>query len=113
MKKILLFLLLVPPYLFSSICLADTLNKNHKKATLHFQSSQEPTAKDALWTTNRIFKVGVYNNGSNFNGYAEYTCLTLVYDFGFGGKRIWVHIFDYYQLLQKDKWIKIGEARCN
>ena len=91
----------------------EETKQNQKKSTLHFQSSQEPTAKDALWTTNRIFKVGVYNDGSNFNGYAEYTCLTLVYDFGFGGKRIWVHIFDYYQLLQKDKWIKIGEARCN
>ena len=90
---------------------SNTLTENHKNVKKHFQSSKEKTAKDAVWTTNNIFKVGVMNDGTNRNGYAQYICSTL-YDYGFKGKSIWVQVIDVVKLTKNGKWVKLGEARC-
>ena len=77
-----------------------------------FKGDAEPTAKDALWTAQGIFKVGVIDDGTSRNGYAEYVC-SVLYDYGFSGKRVWVQIIDIVQLSNSGKWVKLGEARCN
>lgn len=76
-----------------------------------FQGDQEPTAKDALWTSHDVFKVGVINDGSIRDGYAEYVCQVL-YEYGFKGSKVWVQVIDIVQLTKKGDWTKIGEAHC-
>ena len=90
---------------------AKSYSSNHNKVMKLFQSNEEKTAKDAVWTASNIFKVGVINDGSNRNGYAQYICSTL-YDYGFKGKKIWVQVIDIVKLTKNGKWVKLGEARC-
>ncbi len=90
---------------------AETFSDNHETVKNHFISDKEKTTKDALWTTEDIFKVGVFDDGSNRNGYAEYVCLILL-QHGFKGKNIWVHVIDISKLLQNKEWVKLGDTFC-
>lgn len=74
-------------------------------------SADEPISKDAVWTSDDIFKVGVISNGTDRSGYAEYVC-SVLYDYGFKGKKVWVQIVDIVKLTRTNKWEKIGEANC-
>jgi antitoxin component YwqK of YwqJK toxin-antitoxin module len=89
-------------------------NEKNKMLKL-FQSEKEPIAKDAIWTHSLgdIFKVGVYDNGTSRNGYAQYVCSTLHADScGFDEKNILIQIIDYSKLIKNNEWIKLGEYRC-
>ena len=86
-------------------------NPQRDAVVKRFKSSQEKKAKDAMWTSDTNFKVGVLDDGTNRNGYANYVCQVL-YDYGFKGKRIKVSILDIAQLARNNKWIVLGEARC-
>lgn len=97
--------------LCSAPAIAETYSVNHEKVKKLFQSNEEKTAKDAVWTANDIFKVGVITDGTNRNGYAEYVCSVLD-DYGFKGKKIWVQIIDIVKLTNNGKWEKLGESRC-
>lgn len=83
----------------------------HKKVQDIFRSKKEPTAKDALWTAQEIFKVGVIDDGTLRDGYAQYVCEVL-YNEGFKGKHVYVQIIDIVKLQGKGAWEKIGEAQC-
>lgn len=76
----------------------------------HFKT-KEPAAKDATWTAKSIFKVGVLDNGSSRDGYAEYVC-NVLYDYGFKGERVTVHVIDIAALVRQGEWNKLGSARC-
>lgn len=86
-------------------------NATHLEVQNLFKGETEPTAKDALWTAQGIFKVGVIDDGTSRSGYADYIC-SVLYDYGFSGKRIWVQIIDIVQLRNSGKWVKLGGARC-
>lgn len=90
---------------------AETYSANHEKVKKLFQSNEEKTAKDAIWTARDIFKVGVINDGTSRDGYAQYVCSVLD-DYGFKGKGVWVQIIDIVKLTNNGKWVKLGEARC-
>ena len=96
---------------YSAPTFAQTYSVNHEKVQKLFQSSEEKTAKDAIWTAKDIFKVGVINDGTNRNGYAQYVCSVLD-DYGFEGTGIWVQIIDIVELTSNGKWVNRGEARC-
>ena len=91
--------------------LAETYSTQHDEVMKLFQSSEEPTAKDALWTAADIFKVGVIDDGSRRDGYAQYVCEVL-YDYGFRGSKVWVQVIDIVKLTRNGKWEKLGEAHC-
>jgi hypothetical protein len=91
---------------------AESYGPQHDAIETLFKSDSEKTTKDAVWTSNRIFKVGVLNNGSNRDGYADYVC-QVMYEYGFKGKSIWVQVIDIAQLVKTNKWIKLGEAHCD
>ena len=91
--------------------IAETYSAAHEEVKNLFQSNEEKTAKDATWTAKDILKIGVINNGTNRNGYAQYVCSTLD-DYGFKGKGVWVQIIDIVKLTRNSKWVKLGEARC-
>lgn len=63
------------------IAYSASFGPKHDKVVKIFQSGQEPTAKDAVWTQKDIFKVGVIDDGSRRDGYAQYVCEVL-YDEG-------------------------------
>lgn len=78
---------------------------------LFTNNKSEPAAKDAVWTSSDIFKVGVLDNHAPRDGYASYVCEVL-YEHGFKGQKIWVQIIDIAKLVRTDKWVKLGEAHC-
>jgi len=100
----------IVPFLVPSV-FAGSYSAQHDQVTELFQGQEEPTAKDATWTSPTTFKVGVINDGSSRDGYAEYVCLTL-YDYGFKGKKVLVRVIDIVQLTQNDKWVNLGAAYC-
>ena len=50
---------------------AETYSANHDKVTKLFKSNEEKAAKDAVWTSKYIFKVGVINDGTKFREQAS------------------------------------------
>ena len=91
---------------------AMSMSDAHENVLRQFKSSSEKQAKDALWTSASMFKVGVVDNGTPRDGYARYVCQTIS-DAGLGGKGITVQIIDIAKLVRTDKWIKLGEQRCS
>jgi hypothetical protein len=104
LKKILLlaFVLLLFP------CFSLAMSK--KEIVSYFQGNQEKAAKDAAWTSDKIFKVAVYNDGTSKNGYAQYVCAVLS-EHNLS-KGVWVQIIDVAKLNIAGKWVKLGEQRC-
>ncbi len=83
----------------------------HRRVVKIFQSSEEPTATDAVWTAYDLLKVGVCDNGTNRDGYAGYVCQVL-YEHGFRGKKVLVHVIDIAALTRNNQWKKLGTADC-
>lgn len=83
----------------------------HDAVQSQFKSPAEKTARDAIWTSPSMFKVGVVADGTSRDPYAAYVC-TQVEAHGLAGRRIRVQIVDIAQLVRTGKWIAIGEARC-
>ena len=77
----------------------------------YFKSGKEPKVKDALWTTDNLFKVGVFDDGTSRDGYANYVC-NVLYENGFEGSKIGVQVIDIGKLVKDGDWVKLGEARC-
>lgn len=110
-RKLVAFFLGAVFSLVSFQAISETYSAQHEKVKQHFLSDEEKTTKDALWTTSDIFKVGVIDDGSRRDGYADYVC-SVLYDYGFKGKKVWVQVIDIVKLSRNDKWFKLGESRC-
>ncbi|RJP90584.1 MAG: hypothetical protein C4518_08895 [Desulfobacteraceae bacterium] len=91
---------------------ADELDAKRNEMVKYFKSDEEPKVIDAIWTMDNVFKVGVYDDGSRRDGYAQYVCMVLKEN-GFRGKEIYVQVIDYAKLMQTKKWIKLGETFCD
>ncbi|MFB2637723.1 hypothetical protein ACE02P_06760 [Shewanella bicestrii] len=96
---------------FTSQANEATYSQQHEAVQKLFQSNEEKTAKDAVWTARDVFKVGVINDGSRRDGYADYVCQVL-YDYGFKGKKVWVQVIDIVKLTRSGDWVKLGESHC-
>lgn len=59
-----------------------------------------------------MFKVGVSDDGTSRDGYAEYVCMKL-HDFGFKDQGIFVQVIDYDKLMKTEEWVKLGVAQCS
>lgn len=90
---------------------AESFGPQHDKVQKYFQSGAEKTTKDAIWTAKNIFKVGVLDDNSNRDGYAQYVCEVLN-DHGFKGKKVSVQVIDIVKLSKNGAWVKLGEAQC-
>lgn len=84
-----------------------------KKAEIieYFKGDDEPNVLDALFPYSTL-KLGMHNDGSNRDGYAEYACQVLQSDFGIK-ETVTVTIIDIDKLVSTDKWETIGKANCN
>ena len=88
---------------------AASLSPAHDKVLKQFKNGSEKTAKDALWTSPKMFKVGVINDGTSRDGYAKYVC-EVVTEAGLKG--VSVQIIDIQKLVKSNKWEKLGEQFC-
>jgi hypothetical protein len=95
-----------PPNVKKDLTQARELIKNQ------FNSDQEPTAIEAIWARDTIFKVGVIDDGTKRDGYAQSVCGAL-YEAGFKGERIMVSVIDIAKLKRDKEWIEIGRSLCN
>ena len=59
--------------------------------------------------SNQMFKVGVIDNKTPRDGYAQYVCQVLT-DKGLKGMR--VQVVDIALLARTGKWVKLGEGGC-
>lgn len=82
----------------------------HDALLAQFKSKSESTAKDAIWTSPKMFKVGVIDNGNNRDGFAEYVCGEIAAS---GLKGISVQVIDIAKLKGAGKWVKLGEKYCD
>lgn len=103
-RDIQILLLFAVAGLVAPQALGETFSPQHEKVKQRFQSKEEKTAKDAAWTARNTFKVGVINDGTRRDGYAEYICQVL-YDYGFKGNKVWVHVIDIVKLVQYGHWV--------
>ena len=83
---------------------------NHTDVENYFKSAEEPTAKDATWTSKNFFKVGVFDDGKDRSGYALYVCQILRDKRMSNG--VTVHVIDIIKLSSQGKWVKLGQANC-
>ncbi|MDZ5457881.1 hypothetical protein [Azohydromonas lata] len=90
---------------------AVSLSPAQEAVLRQFKSPAEKTAKDALWTSPSMFRVGVIDNGSSRDGYASYVC-EVVTEQGLAGRGISVQVIDVQKLVRTNKWVALGEARC-
>lgn len=78
-------------------------SSKHDAVVSYFISSEEPSVKDAMWSTETTLKLGMLDNRRNRDGFANYAC-NILYEHGFKGKRVTVHIIDIRKLVRKNKW---------
>jgi hypothetical protein len=91
---------------------SQTYSSQHEKVKLRFLSKEEkPISKDAFWSAQGEFKVGVIDNGKSRDRYAQYVCEVL-YEYGFKGAKIRVQIMDIEKIVYSNKWIRLGNAYC-
>jgi len=75
-----------------------------------FKGNEEPAAIDAIWTSPKMFKVAVGDDGSNRDGYARYAC-SVLNDHGMTtGYR--VEIVDIQSVVSGSNWVELGSADC-
>ncbi|MDN3454360.1 MULTISPECIES: hypothetical protein [unclassified Psychrobacter] len=83
-----------------------------QEITDYFLSDEEPTVLDATWTADKIFKIGVRDDGSRRDGFAEYACIEINDQFDAKEQGVWVQVIDYDKLMKTKEWVKLGEAHC-
>lgn len=83
-----------------------------QEITDYFLSDEEPTVLDATWTDDKIFKIGVKDDGSRRDGFAQYACEEINNQFDAKEQGVWVQIVDYDKLMKTKEWVKLGDAHC-
>tara|TARA_R110001583_G_scaffold48027_1_gene150235 strand:+ start:10985 stop:11305 length:321 start_codon:yes stop_codon:yes gene_type:complete len=97
--------------LFCSSAFAGELSPERQALEDKFNSGKEPIAIEALWTDDKVFKVGVYDDGSRRDGYAEYICME-IHDAGLVGLNILVRVIDIDKLRRTGEWVNLGTGYC-
>jgi len=90
--------------------LVTTTSEDNKRLELIqiFESDEEPTLQ-ADWISESIFVVGVNNDNTKRNGYAQYVC-TVLNEHGFNN--INVQVVDATKMIDENELAIIGYARC-
>lgn len=71
----------------------------------------EPRIKDLQYEADHsVLRIGVLNDGSNRDGYAQYVCATL-HAHAAGGS-VLIKIIDIGRLVSEKEWVTLGEHYC-
>jgi len=109
--KILLIIILAITLTTPVLTYAKSFGPQYDKIVSFFQGETEPRALDATWDSETVFKIGVIDNGTSRDSYANYAC-GILYNEGFRGKGVEVKIIDIEKLAYKKKWVTLGTASC-
>lgn len=96
----------------SAVTETEITDEIREQVKQHFLSDKEPTVKDATWTAPHMFKVGVIDDGTKRDGFANYVCETLRSDFNIKDEKLIVEVIDIQKLVSTNKWIELGKAIC-
>lgn len=110
MKKVLVIffaMILATP----ALIYAESFGPKYDKIITFFQGETEPSALDAIWESRTLFKIGVIDDGSNWEDYANYAC-EILYNEGLKGQAIEVKIIDIQKLAYKKQWVTLGQTTC-
>ncbi len=77
-----------------------------------FQSAEEPDAMDAVWESRSLLKIGVFDHDKDYADYAAHAC-DVVAGNGLSEQDIRVQIIDLKKLIETEKWVVLGSARCH
>lgn len=100
-----------PPYQYKSIEENNSGNSS-KEEVIKYLTTNESKVKDAVWSSDYTLKVGILDDGTLRDGYAQYVC-QVIYDYGFKDKNVTVKIIDIAKLVKTDKWTELGSAQCD
>lgn len=75
-------------------------------AVAHFKSDAEPRVLHAKWVSSSSLVLGMFDDGTNRDGFADYACQVLISDFGFRGQSVSIFI-------KNAKLKRLGESFCN
>ncbi len=75
-----------------------------------FLGENKRIAKDAMWSTANVFRVGVIDDGTNRDLLASAYCQD-VRDAGITGS-VTVNIMDIVKITRQNKWVKLGSQQC-
>jgi len=87
------------------------ISDNEKKQILKLVKD-EGRVKDAIWMDSGFLYVGMYDDKTNRNGFAEYLCLKIQDKVKLKNK-LFIKIVDYKNVLQNKGFREIGNAICN
>ena len=90
---------------------AETFSPQHEQVKKRFQSSEEKTAKDAIWTQRDIFKVGVINEERLMMDMLI-MCVRFSTNMDSKAIKVWVQVIDIVKLTRNGDWVKLGESHC-
>ncbi|WP_151792027.1 hypothetical protein [Acinetobacter soli] len=88
----------------------EYIESKHQKIVEYIKEN-EITVKDVVWSNTKTLSVGVIDDGTNRDGYAQYIC-EIVSSGGLSGFNIMVKVIDIQKLKQTDKWVTIGKSNC-
>ncbi len=100
----------IPFTVLTSYASADTDSAAREKVQRLFESDEEKIAQDAIWIGD-VFKVDVFDDGSNRDEYAANVC-TVLSDHGIKGKDVSVMVVDYTKLLETRRTVVLGQTNC-
>ncbi len=89
---------------------ADSEQDRKDALTAYFKSDEEPSVLDAVWTSDKMFKVGMYDRDGPKDGFAMYVC-SVMKDYGFGAGYS-AQVIDIIKLVRDSDWVTLGEAQC-
>lgn len=110
MKKVILFLLLIC-MATSGFAFVESFGPEYDAVVELFQGQNEPDAMDAIWETETLLKVGVFNHEKDYNKYASHVCEVIGKN-GFEGKEIAVQVIDIKKLAEASEWVVLAKAEC-
>lgn len=101
--------------LFASLSIPFTASAAPNPAQKAFvtylvKSGKEPKVKDATWATDRNLYVGVIDDKTRRDGYADYIC-SVADDHGVTPKL--VKVIDIVKLVRTGKFVELGRSRCH
>lgn len=101
--------------MLASLVLAFSVSNAHAQSPAHesivryFKSGAEKAVKDAAWSGDHTFKVGVLDNGTRRDGFAMYVCERIRET---GLRNINVKVLDIAALSRTNKTVLLGSHYC-
>ncbi len=103
-------LLLASAFFAPVLALAEPNQAQKDFITYLVKSGKEPRVKDATWLTDSSLYVGVFDDHSRRDGFANYIC-SVAEDHGVRPEL--VKVIDIVKLVRTGKFIEIGKSRCS